>query len=48
LPDDELTDLLSEADYTISRYISEEEACELIEDVEKFLARLKEAISNSK
>ena len=31
-----------------SRDISEEEACEIIEDAEKFLARLKEAISNFK
>ena len=38
----------SEADYSISRDISEEEACEIIVDAEKFLARLKEAISNSK
>jgi hypothetical protein len=31
-----------------SREISEDEACEIIEDAEKFLALLKEAISNSK
>jgi uncharacterized protein (UPF0332 family) len=41
-------ELRSEADYSISREILEEEACEIIEDAEKFLARLKEAISNSK
>jgi len=31
-----------------SRDISEEEACEIIEDAEKFLARLKETIRESK
>lgn len=37
-------ELRSEADYSISREISEEEANRLIEDAEKFLLRLKKAI----
>jgi uncharacterized protein (UPF0332 family) len=38
-------ELRSEADYSISREISEEEARETVEDAEKFLNRLKEAIT---
>jgi len=39
-------ELRSEADYSISREISEEEANETIKDAEKFLTRVKEEISN--
>jgi HEPN domain-containing protein len=47
LPDDELADLLSEAEnrLTAARHLLEEK---FYDDAEKFLARLKEAISNSK
>lgn len=37
-------ELRSEADYSVSREISEEEAKTLIEDAEKFLSRLRKAI----
>ena len=40
-------ELRSEADYSISREISEDEARETIKDAEKFLVRLKDAISHS-
>jgi len=40
-------ELRSEADYSISREISEEEACEIIVDAENFMALLKETISDS-
>ena len=37
-------ELREEADYSISREISEEEAEAIVEDAEKFLVRIKEAI----
>lgn len=37
-------ELREEADYSISREISEEEAKSVIEDAEKFLVRIKEAL----
>jgi uncharacterized protein (UPF0332 family) len=40
-------ELRSEADYSISREISEDEARETIKDAEKFLMRLKDEISHS-
>ncbi|WP_349770897.1 HEPN domain-containing protein [Methanothrix sp.] len=39
-------ELRSEADYSISREISQDEARKTIDDAENFLWRLKEAISN--
>jgi len=41
-------ELREEADYSISREISEEEAKSVIEDAEKFLVRIKEAIKEIK
>ena len=37
-------ELREEADYSISREISKEEAEDIVEDAEKFLVRIKEAI----
>ena len=37
-------ELREEADYSISREISKEEAEAIVEDAEKFLVRIKEAI----